>query len=138
MRRPTRIKAIGPSHPKRPTPSRRGIWRFALSSKTIVRLAFAGIFGCSLYAAFLIGKGHQSGGMERAVSVDEHVGGNVPAQQKGQESNKGKGFRQLNALGFENGDGTDGEWKTCRAYREDELALHKRVRESSSKWLFSI
>lgn len=98
----------------------------------------AGMFGCSLYAAFLVGKEHKSVGGERAVSVDEWVGGNVPAQTEGQERNKGQGFRQLNALGFEKGDGTDGKWKTCRAYREDELAPHKRVRESSAECLFSI
>lgn len=41
-------------------------------------------------------------------------------------------FRQLSMMGFEEGDGLGGEWRTCRAYEEDKLAPHKKVKIESS------
>lgn len=136
MRRPTRISAIGPSRPQRPPHSRRGLARCPLPASALAKLATVGIFGCSLYAAFLAGRG-QRGGAPGGHTLS--VGGDgiatattttvVPARAEGRGERKGQSFRQLNAIGFEKGDGTGGEWKTCRAYQEDKLAPHKRVRE---------
>lgn len=36
-------------------------------------------------------------------------------------------FRQLNMMGFEEGNGQGGEWTTCRAYNEAELGPDKKV-----------
>ncbi|CAM9922045.1 unnamed protein product [Ectocarpus sp. 4 AP-2014] len=46
-------------------------------------------------------------------------------------------FRQLNMMGFEEGNGQGGEWTTCRAYKEAELGPDKKQRSISPRSLLS-
>eukprot|EP00903_Cladosiphon_okamuranus_P021873 g20109.t1 len=41
-------------------------------------------------------------------------------------ANLRKTFRRLSMIGFEEGSGKEGEWRTCRAYQEDKLGPHKQ------------
>lgn len=70
----------------------------------------------------------QIGAQTVVVPNSEDAAGR-PAEGKAEGRERpGYPFRQLNMLGFGNTDaGRDG-WKTCRAYKEDNLAPHKTVR----------
>lgn len=45
----------------------------------------------------------------------------------GDSENLRRTFRKLSMMGYEEGDGQGGEWRTCRSYQEDKLGPHKKV-----------
>lgn len=80
----------------------------------------------TLYTALLVfGKGR--GG---TPTVDLRVASpsSGGAGGGGQATNLRRSFRKLSMMGFEEGSGQDGEWRTCREYEEGELGPHKAVR----------
>lgn len=49
-------------------------------------------------------------------------------QQRRQQEARGKRYRHLEMLGFENMEDEEvGGWKTCKSFREVDLAPHKKV-----------
>lgn len=114
--------------------SRRGLRDRAGSLTPRVKLAAALILAWGLYLSLAAvarrGRGDKAATSTTAVDWRED-GGNGGFKE---EDSRRAGFRRLSMFGFELGGGDGGEWRTCRRYREDQLARHKTVSDGVSVW----
>lgn len=92
-----------------------------------VKLAAVMLCVWGLYISFNVA---QQGRHDGSTTAPAAIVGADTRRRYGDAEGVGAGrptFRELNMIGFERDSGEGGEWRTCRAYEEGELAQHKTV-----------
>lgn len=97
----------------------------ARSAPSAVKPVLMVALALTLFAAIVL-VGNARGGTQ-AVELRASSGSNAGASG-GRGTDLRRSFRRLSMMGFEEGSGQDGEWRTCRAYEESTLGPHKKVR----------
>jgi len=117
-------------HPER---SRRGLRDRAGSPRA--KLAVALIFAFGVYVSLTVVSRRRYGTAATSTTAaavwSEDGGGNGGGRA---DTSRRTGIRRLSMFGFEFDGGDRGEWRTCRRYREDQLARHKAVSGGVSAW----
>lgn len=123
---------------RRPEYSAQGKTEIWQPASILIKIAGALVLGWGIYIYFMVHDRYLLQARDTLHGNDGEIGVMVvedveqphgKASDSGRRYGYGHTYRHLDMLGLEDSSQRDGNWKTCKAYRETDLVPHKKVRD---------